>query len=231
MNAVLEPDTHAVSGPGARAPKRSWRLRYLTSTAPGLFSFRRPRFVHTSAVPPSTFFFEEGFDEPQQQRVISKHLRRFAPMGWQLCRGIGGSFHAESVAAFRWNGWQVCVEYTFGHAYWCLCGCYVNLMNAFGLPREKLTAQADAAATHAREAGFMPPFPWIEVEREIHPDTRPDQRQLAVEACGRIRDPDTKWALFGYRQVTAPPAKPGASEECEPLKAALRNRKRFLCAP
>ena len=32
-------------------------------------------------------------------------------------------------------------------------------------------------------------------------------------------------------QVTAPPAKPGASEECEPLKAALRNRKRFLCAP
>ena len=31
--------------------------------------------------------------------------------------------------------------------------------------------------------------------------------------------------------VTAPPAKPGASEECEPLKAALRNRKRFLCAP
>ena len=33
------------------------------------------------------------------------------------------------------------------------------------------------------------------------------------------------------REVTAPPAKPGASEECEPLKAALRNRKRFLCAP
>ena len=32
-------------------------------------------------------------------------------------------------------------------------------------------------------------------------------------------------------EVTAPPAKPGASEECEPLKAALRNRKRFLCAP
>ena len=37
--------------------------------------------------------------------------------------------------------------------------------------------------------------------------------------------------VFSLRQVTAPPAKPGASEECEPLKAALRNRKRFLCAP
>ena len=36
---------------------------------------------------------------------------------------------------------------------------------------------------------------------------------------------------FSTSAVTAPPAKPGASEECEPLKAALRNRKRFLCAP
>jgi TolB-like protein len=90
---------------------------------------------------------------------------------------------------------------TFGRAYWSLCGCYATLMTVFGLPRENLAAQADAAATQAREAGFLPPFPWIEVQRQIHPDTRPDQRQLAVEACSRIRDPDSKWPLFGYRQL------------------------------
>ena len=38
------------------------------------------------------------------------------PQGWQPCRGISGSFHRgiggrlamESVAAFVWNGWQLC---------------------------------------------------------------------------------------------------------------------------
>src|SRR5437773_4496510 len=28
-------------------------------------------------------------------------------MGWQLCRGISGSFRLESVAALLWNQWQL----------------------------------------------------------------------------------------------------------------------------
>ena len=27
---------------------------------------------------------------------------------WQLCRGISGSFHLESVAGLLWNQWQLC---------------------------------------------------------------------------------------------------------------------------
>src|SRR5207245_10998961 len=28
-------------------------------------------------------------------------------MGWQLCRGISGSFRLESVAGLLWNQWQL----------------------------------------------------------------------------------------------------------------------------
>jgi TolB-like protein len=97
----------------------------------------------------------------------------------------------------------------FGRAHWSLCWCYLRLMDVFGMTREELTGLADAAATRAREVGFVPPYPWIEVERQIRPDTRPDHRQLALEACGWIRDPDSEWGLFGYRQMGLYLAKAG----------------------
>lgn len=89
----------------------------------------------------------------------------------------------------------------FGRASWEMISCYTQLMNLFGVPREELGPKAEEAANRAREGGFIPPMPWIAVFRNIDLETRPDQKQLAMEACEKIRNPDPEWRSFAYRQL------------------------------
>jgi TolB-like protein len=89
----------------------------------------------------------------------------------------------------------------FGRASFQLHDCYVQLMNVFDLPREQLVSKAEEAADHARKAGFVPSIPWIAVYRIINPQTKPSQRQLVVEACEKIRNPDPEWGPFTHLQL------------------------------
>jgi len=92
------------------------------------------------------------------------------------------------------------LDVSFGRAYWDLYLCFISLQVSYGETSETLTSEAEEAASHARENGFMPPYPWAEVQRRIHPETQPDQRQLALEACDKIRHPDPTWRSYEYQQ-------------------------------
>ena len=56
-------------------------------------------------------------------RQAFRHPESGRSVGWQLCRGIGGSLRVESVAGLPWNGWQLCygisgrlrAEYAWGY--------------------------------------------------------------------------------------------------------------------
>jgi TolB-like protein len=87
----------------------------------------------------------------------------------------------------------------FARVHWWLYFCYWRLIGV-GLPREEMASKAEAALDRARDAGFRPPVPWIKARRDLLPDTRPDQRTLAHEACERILVPDPEWRLFEYIQ-------------------------------
>ncbi len=79
--------------------------------------------------------------------------------------------------------------------HWWLYFCYWRLIGV-GLPRQEREPKAADALDKAKAAGFVPPVPWIKATRDLFPDTRPDQRSLALEACKKIRQPDPEWRLF-----------------------------------
>ena len=88
----------------------------------------------------------------------------------------------------------------FGRIHWWLYFCYWRLIGV-GLAREEMTPKAEEALNSARAAGFVPPVPWIQARRDLFPETRPDQRTLALEASEKIRRPDPEWQSFEYIQL------------------------------
>ena len=88
----------------------------------------------------------------------------------------------------------------FGRAFWSLYQCHWQLIYSFGIPKGQMASEAEEALNRAKENGFVPPYPWIQAWRELYPDTRPDQRTLALEACDRIRQPDPEWQAYEHLQ-------------------------------
>jgi TolB-like protein/tetratricopeptide (TPR) repeat protein len=75
---------------------------------------------------------------------------------------------------------------------------YLNL--AFG--EEELAEKTQEAFARAEAAGYMHRiYPWPEIKRMINPELMPNERQLAEEACEKIRDPDPAWRFFEYIQL------------------------------
>ncbi len=76
---------------------------------------------------------------------------------------------------------------SFGRVYWELYQCYSQLITQFGLPKEEMAPKGEEAINKAKEGAFVLPIPWIQARRDLYPETRPDQRTLALEACEKIR--------------------------------------------
>jgi TolB-like protein/class 3 adenylate cyclase len=88
----------------------------------------------------------------------------------------------------------------YARVHWWLYFCYWRLIGV-GLPREEMEPKAVDALNRAKATGFVPPVPWVKATRDLFPDTRPDQRTLAIEACEKIRQPDPEWRLFQHIQL------------------------------
>jgi len=89
----------------------------------------------------------------------------------------------------------------FGRVFWFLYTSYLRLIREIGLPRKELALKAEEALNRAKAAGFLPPVPWIKARRDLFPEARPDQRELALEASGKIRQPDPEWQSYEYIQL------------------------------
>jgi TolB-like protein len=90
---------------------------------------------------------------------------------------------------------------SFGRVYWELYQCYSQLITQFGLPKEEMAPKGEEAINKAKEGAFVLPIPWIQARRDLYPETRPDQRTLALEACEKIRQPDPDWQSYEYLQL------------------------------
>lgn len=88
----------------------------------------------------------------------------------------------------------------YARVHWWLYFCHWRLIGV-GLPRQEMERKAEEALDRAKATGFVPPVPWIKARRDLFPQTRPDQRTLALEAYKNIRQPDPGWQSFEYVQL------------------------------
>jgi len=88
----------------------------------------------------------------------------------------------------------------FGRAFYQLGICYWELTVYLGL--ESTTIEnAERAFEQARKLQYVPEVPWIQVQRRLHPEIRPTQKELALEALELIRNRDTSWRDFEFVQL------------------------------
>jgi len=88
----------------------------------------------------------------------------------------------------------------FGRAFYQLGMCYWELTVYVGQDAATIKS-AEQAFEQARKLRYVPEVPWIHVQRRLHPEIRPTQRQLAVEALELIREQDTSWRGFEFVQL------------------------------
>lgn len=93
------------------------------------------------------------------------------------------------------------LDNTFGRAYWWMYICQFRLMGV-GFPRDEMTSLAEESLRNAEAAGFTPPIPWFQAHRDLHPEMQPGQKELATEACEKIRAADVQWDSFEYLQLS-----------------------------
>lgn len=91
------------------------------------------------------------------------------------------------------------IDPSFGRAFFQLGICYWELTVHVGLDPH-IIRSAEQAFGQAQRLGYEPDVPWIHVHRRLHPEVRPAQRELALEALDRIRNEDASWHRFEYAQ-------------------------------
>jgi tetratricopeptide (TPR) repeat protein len=69
-----------------------------------------------------------------------------------------------------------------------------------GLDTE-IIKKAERAFEKAKALHYVPSVPWIHVQRRLHPEIRPSQRELAIEALDLIKSRNTDWRNFEYAQL------------------------------
>jgi len=88
----------------------------------------------------------------------------------------------------------------FGRAFYQLGICYWEMTVYLGLD-SKIIENAERAFEKAKKLQYVPDVPWVHVQRRLHPEIRPTQRELAVEALDLIRNRDTSWRNFEFVQI------------------------------
>ena len=88
----------------------------------------------------------------------------------------------------------------FARAFYQLGICYWELTVYLGLDA-KIMENAGRAFEKARQLQYVPDVPWVHVQRRLHPEIRPSQRELAAEALDLIRNRDTSWRDFEFVQL------------------------------
>jgi TolB-like protein len=88
----------------------------------------------------------------------------------------------------------------FGRAFYQLGICYWEMTVYLGLD-SKIIENAERAFEKAKKLQYVPEVPWVHVHRRLHPEIRPTQRELAVEALDLIRNRDTSWRNFEFVQI------------------------------
>lgn len=92
------------------------------------------------------------------------------------------------------------IDSNFSRAFYQLGICYWEMTVYLGLDSE-IIQNAERAFEKARELKHIPNVPWVHVERRLHPEFRPSQRELAVEALDLIKNRRTDWRNFEYAQL------------------------------
>ena len=107
------------------------------------------------------------------------------------------------------NSYQQAIQYFtratevdpgFGRAFYQLGICYWEMTVYLGLD-SKIIENAEQAFEKAKKLKYVPEVPWVHVHRRLHPEIRPTQRELAVEALDLIRNRDTSWRNFEFVQI------------------------------
>jgi TolB-like protein len=88
----------------------------------------------------------------------------------------------------------------FARAWYQLGICFWQMTVYLGLDSETI-AQAEQAFDRAKTLKYVPEVPWIHVKRRLHPEIRPTQRELALEALELIRNRDDSWRNFEFVQL------------------------------
>jgi TolB-like protein len=92
------------------------------------------------------------------------------------------------------------IDPDFGRAFYMLGICYWEMTVYRGLD-PALIENAERAFEQARKLNHVPEVPWIHVQRRLHPEIRPSQRQLADEALALIRKQDPSWRNYEFVQL------------------------------
>jgi len=89
----------------------------------------------------------------------------------------------------------------FADAHGRLGWAYYNLMALHG--EQDMAVKAQHAFEGAKAAGYADRlYPWAEIERMVDPALIHTEKQLADEACVKIRNPDSTWRCFEYIQMS-----------------------------
>lgn len=88
----------------------------------------------------------------------------------------------------------------FGRAFYQLGICYWEMTVYLGLD-STIRENAERAFEQAKKLQYVPEVPWVHVHRRLHPEIRPTQRELAVEALELIKNQDASWRNFEFVQI------------------------------
>ena len=88
----------------------------------------------------------------------------------------------------------------FGRAFYQLGICYWEMTVYLGQD-SKIIENAERAFEKAKKLQYLPEVPWVHVHRRLHPEIRPTQKALAVEALDLIRNRDASWRNFEFVQI------------------------------
>jgi tetratricopeptide (TPR) repeat protein len=89
---------------------------------------------------------------------------------------------------------------TFSRAFYQLGLCYWELTVFLG-QQPQLLSDANHAFQTARDLGFVPEIPWIQVTRKLDPSARPGERCLVKEALVILQLPNNDWLGYEYVQL------------------------------
>ena len=92
------------------------------------------------------------------------------------------------------------IDSNFSRAFYQLGICYWEMTVYRGQDTE-IIKRAERAFEKAKALLYVPSVPWSHVQRRLHPETRPSQRELALEALELIRTRNTDWRNFEYAQL------------------------------
>jgi TolB-like protein len=92
------------------------------------------------------------------------------------------------------------IDPSFARAWYMLGLCFWELTVFLGQNSE-LIGFAEEAFGQAKQLNYEPEIPWIQIERKLHPDQRPDQVDLVNEAVAILDEGTSAWQHYELVQI------------------------------